>query len=156
MTEQDFNDYLENRYQKQISYYSIQAASNKRFYQAFQWGVILLSATVPIFVVLFENSFRWITATLSVLLGIGTSALKAFKFQENWTNYRSIGEALKKEKHFYDADLGDYAQAADKRSHFVARVESVLSRENLLWLSIYQQKEAQKEPPKTAGSPAVM
>lgn len=75
------------------------------------------------------------------MLAVGTSALKVFKFQENWLNYRQLAEALKQEKHFYDAGIGAYANAPGKHGVFVDRVELLISRENAIWTNVHQQKE---------------
>jgi Protein of unknown function (DUF4231) len=141
MTDEQFEEYLNERYRSQINYYGSKAGWNKRMYNWFQWSVIIVSAVVPVMVVGFEKEYKWVAAVLSVLLAIGTSALKAFKFQENWLNFRQLAEALKQEKHFLDADLGAYATAADKHSVFVDHVESLISRENAIWTNVHQQKE---------------
>ena len=154
MTDEKFEEYLNERYRDQISYYDAKAGWNKRMYNLFQLSVIIVSAVMPVLVVsTFETTFdskylKWATAGLSLLLAIGTSALKAFKFQENWLNYRQLAETLKQEKYFYEADLGGYANAADKRAMFVDHVESLISRENAIWTNVHQQKE---EPASNTG-----
>ena len=146
MTDEQFDEYLKERYQDQIDYYGVKAGWNKRTYNQFQWSVIIISAVMPVLVVStfkpeYSEYLKWATAGLSLLLAIGTSALKAFKFQENWLNYRQLAETLKQEKYFYEAGLGSYANAADKRAMFVDHVESLISRENAIWTNVHQQKE---------------
>ena len=150
MTDEQFDEYLKDRYQDQIDYYGSKAGWNKRIYNWFQWSVIIVSAVMPVLVIsTTKNEYiTWATAGLSLLLAIGTSALKAFKFQENWLNYRQLAETLKQEKHFYDAGIGAYANAPDKHAIFVDRVESLISRENAIWTNVHQQKE---EPASNAG-----
>ena len=75
-----------------------------------------------------------------MLVAIVASALKTFKFQENWINYRTTCETLKKEIHFYEAGIGEYANAEDKEVLFVERVENLISRENTLWLSVHKEQ----------------
>ena len=141
MTDEKFEEYLNERHRGSINYYESQAGKNKGLYNAFQWGVILISAIMPVMVVSFSQDYKLVTAGLSLMLAIGTSGLKAFKFQENWMNFRQVAETLKQEKYFYEADLGPYANAPDKRAMFVDRVESVISRENAIWTNLHQQKE---------------
>lgn len=141
MTDEQFDEYLKDRYQDQIDYYGSKAGWNKRIYNWFQWSVIIVSSLLPVLVVSIDAKYKLVAAGLSVVLAIGTSALKAFKFQENWLNYRQLAETLKQEKHFYDAEIGAYANAADKRAIFVDRVESLISRENAIWTNVHQQKE---------------
>jgi hypothetical protein len=62
-----------------------------------------------------------------------TAALKTFKYQENWINYRTTCETLKKEKYLYDAGLSDYQESVDREAQFVDRLEALLVRENSIW-----------------------
>ncbi len=142
---EEFNKYLEERYDDQINWYSNKASFNKRCYQIFQWGVIILSSTVPVLVALVPKENQWITIIISVLLSIGTAGLKTFKFQENWISYRTVSETLKKEKYFYDAELDEYADSDDKEGLFVDRVESLISRENSLWVTTHIKKEKEEK-----------
>ena len=141
MTDEKFDEYLKERQRTSMDYYETQAAKNKRMYNAFQWGVIIISAVMPVMVVSLNPDYKLATAGLSLLLAIGTSGLKAFKFQENWISFRQVAETLKQEKYFYEADLGPYSSAPDKRAMFVDRVESLISRENAIWTNLHQQKE---------------
>ena len=141
MTDEQFDEYLKARYQDQIDYYTSKAGRNKRMYNLFQWSVIIVSSVLPVLVVSINEKYKLVAAGLSVLLAIGTSALKVFKFQENWLNFRQLAETLKQEKHFYDAAIGAYANATDKNGTFVDRVESLISRENAIWTNVHQQKE---------------
>ena len=135
-----FEEYLKERYQDQIEWYSKKSSQNKQYYQWFQWAVIIISASVPVLVASMPT-WKWITVALSIILAIATAALKTFKFQENWVNYRTIAETLKKEKHYYDAEAGEYATVEDKRQLFVEIVEALLSRENTLWMIIHRRRE---------------
>lgn len=141
MNTEKFEKYLTDRYLDQINWYSDRAGRNKSLYQLFQWGVIILSASVPVLLTSIPETHQWITICVSVVLAIGTTALKTFKFQENWINYRSVAETLKKEKFFFDANLHEYSVSEDKMSLFVKRIESLISRENTLWVTAHQQKE---------------
>src|SRR5438445_8270050 len=102
MTDEKFEEYLKERYREQIDYYSAKAGTNKKLYSLFQWSVIIISAVMPVVVVSYSDNYRWAAAGLSLLLAIGTSGLKAFKFQENWMNFRQVAETLRQEKYFYE------------------------------------------------------
>lgn len=141
MEKNDFEKYLKERYEDQINWYRDNATKNKFFYTCFQWGVIVLSASLPVLISTVPESLQWITIILSVVLAIGTAGLKTFKFQEIWINYRTISETLKKEKYFYDANIDEYSDESGKESLFVDRVESLISRENSLWVTTHMQKE---------------
>lgn len=139
-----FTEYLTDRYQDQINWYSDKASKNKVFYQCFQWSVIVLSAAVPVLVASMPEEYQWFTVSVAIVLAIGTAALKTFKFQENWINYRTVSETLKKEKHFYDAGLDDYTNIDDREALFVERVESMISRENSMWVTTHQHKDEEE------------
>ena len=141
MTQDDFDKFLIERYQDQINWYSDKATSYKRLYQLFQWSVIILSAIVPVMILVVPEDKQLLTVGISVLLTIGTSGLKTFKFQENWINYRTVAETLKKEKYFYDAGLDNYSMCEDKMPTFVERVESLISRENSLWILTHMKRD---------------
>lgn len=141
MDQDKFQAYLKDRYEDQINWYSDSASKNKRFYNFFQWSVIIFSASLPVLIVSVPDFWKWVTVILSILLAIGTAGLKTFKFQENWINYRIISEMLKKEKHYYDAKFDEYANASDKEALFVDRVEAIISREHNLWITTHIQKE---------------
>ena len=136
MEEERFEEYLKERYEVQVKWYDNRASQNRQYYQWFQWAVIITAAFVPVLVVLMP--FKWITAILSTVLAIAATALKTFKFQENWISYRTIAETLKKEKSYYDARAVEYATAEDKKQLFVERVEALISRENTLWMTIHR------------------
>ena len=141
MEEEEFEEYLKERYKCQVQWYDNKSAQNQRYYQRFQWAAIIISASVPVLVVSMPDKFKWITAILSTVLAIATAALKAFKFQENWISYRTIAETLKKEKHYYDASATEYATVEDKKRLFIERVEALISRENTLWMTIHKRRE---------------
>lgn len=130
----DFEDYLKNRYYDQIKWYSSKSQHNQKMYKRFQAIVTIFSVLTPILLVIEGELLRWIAIISSVIVAIGTSLVKMFKYQENWINYRTTCETLKKEIHYYDAKLYDYANAEDPEALFVNRVESLISRENTLWL----------------------
>lgn len=145
MDQGQFEKYLKERYEHQVNWYDTKSAKNKKLYLFFQWGVIVLSAIVPVLVVSLTQGLKWVTAAIAAILAIGTAGLKTFKFQENWINYRTIAETLKKEKYFYEAELDDYRDSSGKESLFVERVESLISREHSLWVTTHIEKEEEKE-----------
>lgn len=143
MNKKDFNEYVEGRYQSQIGWYSTRASSHKRLYVAFQWGLIIASSLTPI-LILVEATDKIVPALVAVAVAIMASSLKTFKFQETWLAYRTISESLKKEKHFYDAELYEYQEVDDKEALFVERVEALISRENTKWIEIHKSEKPKK------------
>jgi hypothetical protein len=142
---QPIEEYLKGRYRDQINWYDKKSIRNKNLYYFFQWEVIILSTVTPVLVAYLPD-LKLVTVLVSIALAIGTSALKTFKFQENWINYRRIGESLKIEQYYMQAGVGAYKNANDKYQLFVERVESLLSRERSLWITTHHQER--NEPDK--------
>ena len=130
-----FEKYLKERYEKEIEWYDTSSVKNKKCYYRFQWSALVISPVVPVLVACLPESMKWATATIAAILAIITAALKAFKYQENWLNFRTIAESLKKEKYYYEAGLNEYNNSADKEALFVERVEALISKENSLWIN---------------------
>jgi len=146
MDREIFEKYLNERYYPQIEWYDKKAELNHKWYKILQLGLIILSSLTPVLIAIdfgFPESriLKWIPITSSIIVAILTASLKTFKFQENWINYRTTCETLKKEKYFYEAGIYDYDSTQDKEATFVERVENLISRENTLWLSVHKESE---------------
>ncbi|MBT3207055.1 MAG: DUF4231 domain-containing protein [Bacteroidetes bacterium] len=141
MEKTEFEEYLKSRYEDQINWYDKKAADNQRIYKQLQWLAIIFSAITPVLVA-FDSKPKWliwITVAISAIVAIATTVIKTFKYQENWINYRTTCETLRKEKHFYTAKINEYDSAEDKEALFVDRVEALISRENTMWLTAQKQ-----------------
>jgi len=147
METEDFQKYLKERYEDQINWYDKKSMWNQKLYRHFQWSVIILAAITPVLVAIAPVATRWPAVIVAALVAIGTSILKTFKYQENWINYRTTCETLRKEIHFYRVGLGDYGDSEDREALFVERVESLISRENTIWLTTQRPKEGKKSSP---------
>lgn len=141
MEVQEFERYLKERYYPQVEWYDKKAMWNQKVYRFLQWGIIILAAITPVFIAVTETLGKALPIVFSSLVAISSASLKAFKYQENWINYRTTCETLRKEIHYYNARIDDYSNADDPMGVFVKRVESLISRENTLWLTVQKQKE---------------
>ena len=108
--------YIEVRYFDQINWYDNNAQENRTKYRRLQWTLIILAAMTPALIELDLNeligkNFGQLATVTSVVVAILTAALKTFKYQENWINYRTTCETLRKEKYFYDGGIGEYQNA---------------------------------------------
>jgi hypothetical protein len=147
MDAEEFQKYLKDRYEDQINWYDRKSMWNQTLYRYFQWSIIILAAMTPVLAAVGPETNRWPGVVVAALVAIGTSLLKTFKYQENWINYRTTCETLRKEIHFYNAGAGDYEASKDREALFVERVESLISRENTMWLTAHQPKQEQKKSP---------
>ncbi len=141
MDENEFNQYVTDRYEDQVKWYDKKATKNKRAYEFIQWGVIVFSTITPVLILIGNTRQRWLAAIVAFLVAVGTSLLKAFKYQENWIHYRTTCELLKKEIHYFKAGIDDYKKSTDPKGLFVERVEDLISRENTLWITIQKREK---------------
>jgi hypothetical protein len=143
MDEKAFDTYVQERYEKQLKYYSDASAKNQKKYKKFQWILIILSALTPVIAALntlslkigsYEVPLSSVVVIISSVVAILTTGLKTFNYQELWITYRSTYEKLKPEIHYYHFNVGDYGKPGiDKESLFVSRVESLLDAEHAQW-----------------------
>lgn len=141
MDDTGFEEYLKDRYYPQIDWYDHKSVRNQKIYKVLQWGLIILAAVTPVLVVSGGNWERWSAVVISSLVAIGTASLKTFKYQENWINYRTTCETLRKEIHYFKARVDEYRNCEDPMALFVERVEALISRENTLWISAQKPKQ---------------
>ncbi|MHC3129528.1 MAG: DUF4231 domain-containing protein [Candidatus Bathyarchaeota archaeon] len=134
MNKEEFEGYLKDRYYDQTKLYGKKSRYNQKMFKRFQTVIIVFSVLTPILLVLEGDLLTWIAIISSVIVAIGTSLIKMFNYQENWVNYRTTAETLKKEIHYYNAKLFPYHDSKDPEALFVERVENLISRENTVWL----------------------
>jgi len=144
MGNENFSNYLENRYNPQIKWYSEKSQWNQKVYKRLQWAIIIFSSLAPI-MFLVEEVNKYVPVVISVLVAILTAGLKTFDFQGLWVEYRTTAETLKKEKNFFDFNLYEYGETEDKEGLFVERVEALVSKENTRWIEISKIKFKNEE-----------
>ena len=143
MNDNEFEQYYNERYVSQLNWYEKKSVSNKKLYRYLYLSLIIFSALTPLLIAfdfIFQefDTFQWISIFTSVTIAVIASSLRIFKFQENWINYRTTAELLKKEQHFYRANTSGYDKVQDKRALFVKRVESLISQAHTEWIEKYQ------------------
>lgn len=91
---------------------------------------------------------------ISVLLGaailIITSITQLEKYQENWIEYRTTAELLKKERYFIKNGAVEYTNLYDdaKRKLLVECIESLISSETNSYFTMHHPQKSQAEPTK--------
>jgi len=120
MDKEIFNEYIETRYQSQLSYYSKASSKNQNRYKQLQWVLIILSATAPILAAFDLKQMQVPVVIISGLVAILTAVLKTFQYQELWINYRATSELLKPEIYYYKFGVGPYSEnGIDRETLFV-------------------------------------
>ena len=148
MKQEEFDCYLASRYDDQCQWYSRKATFNKRWYYGFQTAIISLSAatTLTLAVEGYLQGMGWLRLAALTMTSIVTTLaglLKVYRFQEQWIDYRDTAETLKKERYLHKAKIGEYGNSDSPDRLFVDRVETLISRQNTLWVARSDNDEAQ-------------
>ncbi len=139
MTSLNLEKYDTDRYEGQLKWYSKKATKNKRCYYVYQTIIVSLSGFITVAVALDMNDphgIIWPKLSLiaSSLVTVLAGLQKFFRFHENWVQYRTTSEQLKKERYYREFQCGNYAHSESTDKLFVERVESIISRENSFWI----------------------
>ena len=140
MDKENFNKYLDERYNNQVKWYDEKSKLNQKIYKFLQLIIIIFAAITPILVLQREYYINIIAAVLAIIVAISAGSQKAFNYQENWINYRTTCEVLKKEYFFYTNKVQGYENAVNPEGLFIERVESIISKENVYWIATYKKK----------------
>jgi hypothetical protein len=127
-------EYLRDRLQHQLEWYSKKSRYNKKWYKRLRLTEIVSASLIPFLSGMGERIpySPWIIGGLGALIAVAAAASALFKFHENWIQYRTTAEQLKHEKFMYLTGINPY-NGDDKFSLMVERVESLISKENTVW-----------------------
>jgi hypothetical protein len=141
----DKSDYKLERLQEQIDWHSEKAHQNKRRFRISEMIIIFVGALIPVINVLefADLETRIVSSVLGATIVIVTGLTQLEKFQENWIIYRTTTELLKKEKYFYENEVGEYSDLDDskRKKLLVERVESMVSSETSKYFTAHQPKQ---------------
>ncbi len=138
MNKEKFDEYIKERYNPQVRWYDEKSIIHKKLTHSFQIPIIVLAAITPIFAAL---EYKEMTIISSACVTAGIGILKYGKFEELWHNYRTTCENLKKEEAYHNMKTDTYEIIDDPEKLFVERVESIISKENIGWVSTMKEKE---------------
>lgn len=112
--------------------------------------IIIVGAIIPIVNVLdfADLQTRIVSSILGATVVIITGLTQLEKYQENWIIYRTTTELLKKEKYFYENEVGDYTDLDEskRKKLLVERVESIVSSETSKYFTVHQPKQNGTQP----------
>jgi Protein of unknown function (DUF4231) len=130
--------YIAERLDTQIAYYSNAATAAKHKFQRTKVVEIILAASVPLFSALITqanaDTLKIVVGVIGVSISILSGMLLLFKFDENWVTYRTTAEALKSEKYLFLTRSGTY-KGKQASMLFIERVEQILDEEHSKWQS---------------------
>jgi len=126
-----------DRLAEQIAWYDRRSMYCQRCFKGLKTGVILAAAVVPFSAGMGAPSF-W-TGGLGVLIVLFEGLQQLNQYHDHWIGFRSTCEALKHEKHLYQAQAGPYAAAQNSHALLAERIESLISQEHAKWVSTAEQ-----------------
>jgi len=146
MTEEE---YFFERLDKQIGWYDDKSMWNQKWYTRLKRVELILSALIPV-AVPFTTEYGLIKIIIAIagsVIAIITGIHGLYNFHENWIQYRSTCEILKREKYMYQTRSGIYSEAADPFRLLVERAENIISHENINWTQIQKSCVKRQEHP---------
>jgi hypothetical protein len=125
-----------DRVEEQIRWYEARSRSNRHWYRSLKMLTIVSASLIPVVTGTASISHSsLITSMLGVMMTIIEGIQQVNQFHANWIGYRSICEALKREKYLYLSGTGPYGTSSRSQALFAERVESSIAQENTRWLS---------------------
>ncbi len=140
-------EYLKDRLDNQLAWYSRKSQHNQKWFKFFRLIEIVSAALIPLLSGMGERIpySQWRIGSLGVCIAIAAAITALFKYQENWIEYRTTAKQLKHEKYIYLTCVKPY-DTKDKFRLLVERVESLISKENSTWASMSRkQSNVEKE-----------
>lgn len=144
----DINDYITNRLDGQMKFYSSKSKHYKKCYYSFNIAILIISALSSVVsylslkfssICLFPIIGIFLSSSIPVIVGID----KLMKCQELHISYRATQEKLKQEKILFINEVGEYENVlCDERNKlFITRCESIMANENNNWIQLNEKKK---------------
>lgn len=136
----DEKQYLAQRVDDQLKYYSTKSSWNQKRYRWFKLLTIVMAVLIPFLSGFSPCEFEYVGALvglLGVLIAFSEGVLTLFGFRENWVEYRMTCEMLKQEKMLFLTKTDTYKGNDEQKVFklFVERVEQILAAETNKWRS---------------------
>jgi hypothetical protein len=128
------DEYIQNRVDRQIDWYNRKSENNQQWFRLLRIVEIVAAAAIPLLAAYADTiaPIKLIVGGLGLLVAVIAGVLGVYQFQELWTGYRTICEALKQEKYLFLTKTPPYDQG-DPFPLFVQRIENTISKEHANW-----------------------
>lgn len=137
--------YMLERVDDQLSWYSKKSASNKTWHHRLQLVTLIAAALVPVVSLSSsELSVRILVALLGSIATVAAGIVGLYQFKDLWVDYRSTAEQLKYEKYLFLTGAAPYRDSTSF-SLFVNRVEGIIAQENRGWNEKLSQQDIDSE-----------
>ena len=131
-------EYIEQRLDDQQTWYEDKSAWNQTWYKRLRMVEVVLAAGIPFVSSLIgkfpdsPNVVPIIVSMIAFLIAATSALLALYRFQDNWLQYRSTAEQLKREKFLFLTKNQPY-DGEDAFHVLVDNVERILGVENSTW-----------------------
>jgi hypothetical protein len=131
-------DYMTQRVDDQVSWYERKSMSAQNWFKRLRWVEMVCAAAIPVLAAYSASEpARLTVALLGALVVILASLLSLGRYQENWIEYRTTCESLRREKFCYLTEVEPYDSSQEDRfALFVQRIENLISKENSQWAQL--------------------
>jgi len=133
-------DYIQERLNDQLSFYDNKSKTMKSRYLNMRAITVTAVALVPVLVNLAFPYVNLVTTVLSITVVLLISLESVFHFREQWVNYRSTSEYLRKEYFLFSTKEGVYHQFDNDEQKafrfFVEKIEAAIESENASTLQV--------------------
>jgi hypothetical protein len=153
----DAESYIAERFNDAISWYDKKSVWAKTRYQLMKATTVVGSALVPVLVNLrvdgLDISIRVVTTLISIAVVILVSLEGVFHYREQWVNYRSTEQFMRKEYFLFTAREGLYVDKEAEAAYtlFVERIENAIAGENASTLQVLTRVSDASNQPSTGG-----
>jgi hypothetical protein len=150
------DEYIKERIDKQIRWYSDKAAKLRSSYRIWQILKLFCALLIPIATIFMDHLavdidsevdvltatnliknevFKWsvIIAILGGLILLIEGLQKLYNFMEMWHKYRTTAEVLRAEKILFQTETGEYQNSNEPYKTLVKRCENIMREEHQEW-----------------------
>jgi len=145
----DADKYLKERVDDQIGWYDRKSQSNQHWFKRLRVAEVICAAAIPFlsgYIHVYQMQITLIVGALGLIVACIAGLLGLYQFQENWIEYRTTCESLKKEKYLFLTCSDPYDCEDEERLQLlVHRVETLISKENTNWAQYMTQPKEEKK-----------
>jgi hypothetical protein len=131
-------EYVEERFNAEIDYYSKSASRAKKRYLQMRAITVVGGALVPVLVNVHFPYVDILTTAISLVVVLFVSIETVYRYREQWTNYRTAEQNLRNEYFGFTSNSGIYSglDEATAFTLFVNRIEQAIEAESASTLRV--------------------
>ena len=145
MGENDFDLYMKERVDDQLSYFDSNAIKNQKSYRLLKQVSIACSILTTMTIALAFTVPEGYKVSMGIVaLILSTVVLATYQIEEfqnygaKWEKFRLVAEQLKSEKYMFLTKAGHYSNSEEtkRREHFVETIETIIRGTDIVYFSL--------------------